>query len=165
MHCAPNPTPSISGSDCTSLRHCTCTDFTNYTGARKLQQPTAEPGGSCGPSVWRRCPGTQCCSQFNFCGITQAHCGSGCQQAYGSCSGTAPGPAPPPQPPPPGQDDSAAGVSRSQFSAVFAGDNDKCGASCPGFSSQPNSEDVINKHWELFKSAAGATGFRLQVSE
>eukprot|EP00835_Amoeboradix_gromovi_P006138 NODE_670_length_5356_cov_0.415066.p1 type:complete len:183 gc:universal NODE_670_length_5356_cov_0.415066:4087-4635(+) len=31
------------------------------------------------------CPTIQCCSQYGFCGTTAAHCGTGCQSAFGMC--------------------------------------------------------------------------------
>jgi hypothetical protein len=33
------------------------------------------------------CPDGQCCSQFGFCGCTDAFCGSGCQGQCGNCGG------------------------------------------------------------------------------
>lgn len=33
------------------------------------------------------CPGGQCCSQFGWCGTTQAYCGRGCQSQCGGGGG------------------------------------------------------------------------------
>jgi len=33
------------------------------------------------------CPGGDCCSQYGYCGCTDAYCGSGCQSQCGSCGG------------------------------------------------------------------------------
>jgi Chitin recognition protein len=52
-----------------------------------LQQLVAQPGGQCGPSINTRCLPTQCCSQWGWCGITAAHCSTGCQPSYGTCTG------------------------------------------------------------------------------
>ena len=40
---------------------------------------------NCGPTVGVSCGGSQCCSQFGYCGVTDAYCGSGCQPGYGIC--------------------------------------------------------------------------------
>jgi hypothetical protein len=53
---------------------------------------TVTPDGSCGGSNQFTCQGSfsgNCCSQYNFCGSTDAYCGTGCQSAFGSC-GSAP---------------------------------------------------------------------------
>jgi len=44
--------------------------------------------GKCGSSVGTRCPDNQCCSQYGYCGTTDAHCVAGCQAKYGLCKGT-----------------------------------------------------------------------------
>ncbi|KAL7267765.1 hypothetical protein RUND412_009632 [Rhizina undulata] len=35
------------------------------------------------------CSGVQCCSQYGYCGNTTDYCGTGCQSAFGSCTGGA----------------------------------------------------------------------------
>ncbi|KAF8424849.1 hypothetical protein EV426DRAFT_70847 [Tirmania nivea] len=52
------------------------------------------PDGTCGTQEAGagngfRCPPAQyqCCSQWGWCGDTAEHCGTGCQSAYGSCTG------------------------------------------------------------------------------
>ncbi|KAI1857039.1 hypothetical protein JX265_008528 [Neoarthrinium moseri] len=48
--------------------------------------------GSCGTGTPFTCQGVadgQCCSQYGFCGSSAAHCGTGCQSDYGTCSGPA----------------------------------------------------------------------------
>lgn len=55
---------------------------------------TASPQGvsttsRCGASFGLTCRGStfgQCCSQYNYCGTTSDHCGTGCQSAYGVCT-------------------------------------------------------------------------------
>jgi Chitin recognition protein len=55
-------------------------------GARELG--IAAPGGACGSNNGgNTCPSGQCCSTWGWCGITTGHCGSGCQSAYGACTG------------------------------------------------------------------------------
>lgn len=49
---------------------------------------TTSPDNSCGVGSLYKCGEVQCCSQFGFCGNTTAHCGTGCQSAYGRCEGT-----------------------------------------------------------------------------
>ncbi|EGY15674.1 chitinase [Verticillium dahliae VdLs.17] len=59
--------------------------------------PSATPVGeapNCGPSKGV-CSGGECCSQYNYCGLTEAHCGSGCQGLFGHC-GTQPAAISPP---------------------------------------------------------------------
>ena len=48
---------------------------------------TAGFGGACGATNGGNCcQGGQCCSQYGWCGVTTAHCGAGCQAAYGVCT-------------------------------------------------------------------------------
>ena len=53
-------------------------------------QTIAPMGGACGPAVNARCPASQCCSQYGWCGIEPAHCGAGCQAAWGTCNNAPP---------------------------------------------------------------------------
>lgn len=51
----------------------------------------ASPDGTCGPKANYTCNGSafgQCCSSYDFCGNTTAHClpSHGCQPLYGECS-------------------------------------------------------------------------------
>jgi hypothetical protein len=55
------------------------------TGALQLS-----PDGTCGGNFG--CSGSplgSCCSQFGFCGKTDAYCGTGCQSAFGTCGTSA----------------------------------------------------------------------------
>jgi hypothetical protein len=52
-------------------------------------------------------------------------------------------------------------VTKDQFGKVFLGDTDKC-ANCPGYSTNPNTQAVVDKHWGFFGTAAAARGFNLQ---
>lgn len=51
----------------------------------------ATPGGACGivEEVSTSCPDDQGCSQYFFCGNTDAHIGDGCHQEYGTCASSA----------------------------------------------------------------------------
>ncbi|KAK1633593.1 hypothetical protein BDP81DRAFT_354364, partial [Colletotrichum phormii] len=47
--------------------------------------------GSCGGAAGKSCTGSTfgtCCSPYNYCGNTTAHCDTGCQSGFGKCSGT-----------------------------------------------------------------------------
>ncbi|KAF2834020.1 hypothetical protein CC86DRAFT_278769, partial [Ophiobolus disseminans] len=51
------------------------------TNARCGYEYDAKPGGmTCLGSKWGNC-----CSQFSYCGSTDAYCGKGCQDKYGNC--------------------------------------------------------------------------------
>ncbi|KAF6825584.1 Chitin deacetylase-like protein 9 [Colletotrichum musicola] len=50
--------------------------------------------GECGGTNGRTCigyVGGNCCSQYNFCGVTPQHCGTGCQPLFGNCTSSASG--------------------------------------------------------------------------
>lgn len=51
---------------------------------------TTSTDGSCGTGTSFMCASTgtggPCCSQYGFCGNTSAHCGTGCQSDYGTCT-------------------------------------------------------------------------------
>ncbi|KAK1994323.1 family 18 glycosyl hydrolase [Colletotrichum falcatum] len=49
---------------------------------------TTSPNNACGTGTFYKCPTGSCCSQYGFCGNTEAHCGNGCQSDYGICNGT-----------------------------------------------------------------------------
>ncbi|KAF2028534.1 FAD-binding domain-containing protein [Setomelanomma holmii] len=49
--------------------------------------------GSCGSTGSITCKGSgfgDCCSQYGWCGSSTAHCGTGCQSAWGTCTGSNP---------------------------------------------------------------------------
>ncbi|KAI0834889.1 glycoside hydrolase family 18 protein [Hypoxylon sp. FL0890] len=46
----------------------------------------ATSDGTCGAGTAFMCAQGTCCSQYGNCGTTPAHCGIGCQGAYGNCS-------------------------------------------------------------------------------
>lgn len=57
----------------------------------------AAAGGACGSSAGGACCSSgQCCSQYGYCGSSDAHCLTGCQALFGACTGTSPPPSPPP---------------------------------------------------------------------
>ncbi|OAL44265.1 hypothetical protein IQ07DRAFT_463352, partial [Pyrenochaeta sp. DS3sAY3a] len=46
------------------------------------------PDGTCGGTTGYSCPGSgfgNCCSSYGWCGSTTAHCGTGCNNAFGTC--------------------------------------------------------------------------------
>ncbi|KAF1936720.1 hypothetical protein EJ02DRAFT_515646 [Clathrospora elynae] len=48
--------------------------------------------GTCGGSLGNSCEGSvfgNCCSQYSYCGKTDAYCGKGCNPNFGSCKGAA----------------------------------------------------------------------------
>lgn len=51
---------------------------------------TTSSDGSCGVGTFSSCQNYKegdCCSSSGYCGSTSAHCGTGCQSAYGTCTG------------------------------------------------------------------------------
>ncbi|KAI1213131.1 glycoside hydrolase family 18 protein [Annulohypoxylon truncatum] len=51
---------------------------------------SATSDGSCGAGTGFTCAGFAdgaCCSPYGYCGSSAAHCGVGCQSAFGTCSG------------------------------------------------------------------------------
>ncbi|KAK0099316.1 hypothetical protein ONS95_006324 [Cadophora gregata] len=42
--------------------------------------------GTCGGATGQKCAGMNCCSSSGFCGSSPAHCGTGCQPAFGTCA-------------------------------------------------------------------------------
>lgn len=69
------------------------------TRTTSVAQPTgtlpATTNGRCGVNQGRqtcaREPGATCCSSAGWCGSSSAHCGSGCQIGFGTCSASSPG--------------------------------------------------------------------------
>ena len=43
----------------------------------------------CG-DTYGKCDSGECCSQYNWCGVTEEHCGSGCKPQYGVCNSSPP---------------------------------------------------------------------------
>ncbi|KAK2018363.1 glycoside hydrolase/deacetylase [Colletotrichum eremochloae] len=44
------------------------------------------PGGACGGPQGYVCLPGACCSEYGFCGTSQAYCGTGCQPLFGVCA-------------------------------------------------------------------------------
>ncbi|KAH7350321.1 hypothetical protein BKA66DRAFT_395309, partial [Pyrenochaeta sp. MPI-SDFR-AT-0127] len=47
------------------------------------------PNSRCGTGFGFTCQGSQwgnCCSQYSYCGKTNAYCGTGCQAGFGQCN-------------------------------------------------------------------------------
>lgn len=90
----------------------------------------------CGTGYGTACQSGLCCSQYSWCGVTGAHCATGCQAGFGRCNATAgsdsssgtgsgsgsssgnqipvvvvpPSPPTPPSPPPPASSQKGAGT-------------------------------------------------------
>ncbi|KAJ8322961.1 hypothetical protein QVD99_007360 [Batrachochytrium dendrobatidis] len=62
--------------------------------------PTPSVDVKCGVGRGGKCPNSLCCSQYGWCGNTDAHCGVGCQNPFGTCNGAPPTPPTPPAPVP-----------------------------------------------------------------
>ncbi|CAI9629312.1 unnamed protein product [Alternaria burnsii] len=53
-----------------------------------VSSPPISKTGRCGSSFGLTCTGSSfgnCCSQYNYCGKTSAHCDAGCQSGFGTC--------------------------------------------------------------------------------
>ncbi|KAF1947976.1 glycoside hydrolase/deacetylase [Clathrospora elynae] len=68
---------------------------TKATGTSTAAAPAAtkktSTDGTCSGTSGFTCSGSSfgnCCSQYNYCGTTTGHCGTGCKSAFGTCSGT-----------------------------------------------------------------------------
>ncbi|EXL99228.1 chitinase [Fusarium odoratissimum NRRL 54006] len=48
---------------------------------------TTTPDATCGAGTFFKCATGGCCAASGWCGDTAAHCGTGCQSAYGHCDG------------------------------------------------------------------------------
>ena len=59
--------------------------------------PLTSLGSQCGKNIGN-CAAGLCCSQYNYCGTTYAHCSPllGCQPSYGQCLVATPSPSPSP---------------------------------------------------------------------
>jgi len=60
------------------------TTTTKKSNASNGNVPVSTVSGRCGPS-YGKCPGSKCCSQYNYCGKSSEYCGTGCQPRYGIC--------------------------------------------------------------------------------
>lgn len=61
--------------------------ITSSSSPTPLPKLTVSTDATCGGTV--TCQGSgfgDCCSQWGWCGTTDAHCGSGCQSAFGVCA-------------------------------------------------------------------------------
>jgi len=67
------------------------TKTTTKTSTTKTPTPTGKvsTNGQCGSANGNTiCPSSQCCSKYGYCGTSDAHCGTGCQSAFGKCNGS-----------------------------------------------------------------------------
>ncbi len=94
--CCSNQNRCGTGTECSYL-NCNynfgiCADPTSLDLAAQASALAASPtpvlvsiDGSCSAASGN-CPSGQCCSQFGFCGNTDAYCGVGCNLLFGSCN-------------------------------------------------------------------------------
>ena len=85
---------STFGNCCSSSGYCGST--THCEAGCQPAYGTCNPGsgnistdGACGPKNGKTCKGStfgDCCSSSGFCGKDTAHCGTGCQVSYGTCT-------------------------------------------------------------------------------
>ncbi|KAH6600093.1 hypothetical protein BASA61_002364 [Batrachochytrium salamandrivorans] len=55
---------------------------------RSFESLSVSPDFRCGAAAGFGCAPGFCCSQHNFCGITQGHCDFGCQPEFSLCDST-----------------------------------------------------------------------------
>ncbi|KAK5991535.1 Chitin deacetylase [Cladobotryum mycophilum] len=77
-------TPSGGGKTSTSKRS-TSTSTSANPGPSLPPTKDGRCGSSFGGATCAVEPGATCCSQYGWCGNTVDHCGTGCQQKYGTC--------------------------------------------------------------------------------
>jgi len=56
------------------------------TSSNKISVSTVS--GRCGPDYGVCAKAGECCSQYNYCGTSTTHCGTGCQNEFGVCTTT-----------------------------------------------------------------------------
>ncbi|KAI5797885.1 hypothetical protein DFH27DRAFT_483360 [Peziza echinospora] len=85
------------------------------------------PDGTCGGTAGFTCSTTsyKCCSQYGWCGDTVDHCGTGCQSAFGTCTG---GTTTPPTNPPTTSSTTSSTTSQVALPTEVAGVRTKFGA-------------------------------------
>jgi hypothetical protein len=72
---------------CASTR--ASSSIASSTSSGAVATPTGvSTDGSCGSTAGLTCLGFadgECCSQYNYCGSSEGHCGDGCQKGFGKC--------------------------------------------------------------------------------
>ncbi|KAH7383774.1 hypothetical protein BKA66DRAFT_549232, partial [Pyrenochaeta sp. MPI-SDFR-AT-0127] len=102
--------------------------------------PATAPVGTsthkCGPNNnGRICASGYCCSQYGYCGKTDAYCSTGCQSSFGSCTGGS-------SPPVAGQSSTLLSSTRSATASAPSApvsNNGRCGSSFGGQTCQGSS--------------------------
>jgi hypothetical protein len=54
----------------------------------RFPTPAQSNNGACGGDLGFTCAAGYCCSEWGYCGKSSAYCGNGCQEKYGTCSGS-----------------------------------------------------------------------------
>lgn len=103
----------------------------------------ASSDGTCGGSTGSTCAGTPfgtCCSQYGYCGSTDAHCTGGCQSGFGSCSSGGGGS----QPPPPALNTSPDGTCGGNTGSTCAGSGFGNCCSSSGWCGNVSKDDLLS---------------------
>jgi hypothetical protein len=83
-----------SGLCCSQYGYCDSTEYHCGTGCQPsfgtcyglTPPPVARANDACGAGK-TSCGNNLCCSQWGYCGSTSDYCGTGCQSAFGKCTG------------------------------------------------------------------------------
>jgi len=59
-----------------------------YGGSAENEVPVSTVKGRCGPDYGACAGSNECCSKYGWCGVTETHCGTGCQSEFGVCNKT-----------------------------------------------------------------------------
>lgn len=79
---------------CSQYGYCDTTEWHCGTGCQSAYgtcygltpPPVAQADNACGAGK-TSCGSNLCCSQYGYCGSTSDYCGTGCQSAFGRCTG------------------------------------------------------------------------------
>ncbi|KAI1102466.1 carbohydrate-binding module family 18 protein [Jackrogersella minutella] len=78
-------TTSSSSTKTSSISTSSSKSSSTSTSSSSKTLPTST-NGSCGSASGTQCASGMCCSQYGYCGVGTAYCGTGCQVGYGTCS-------------------------------------------------------------------------------
>jgi len=82
-------TPSNTSTSTAPINSAVPTTTTTTVSSTIGNKPTATVNGRCGAEFGGACKdANQCCSKYNYCGVSDAHCGNGCQSEFGRCNNT-----------------------------------------------------------------------------
>ena len=97
--CIIAPLPSFSIKRCRMVRTCVVF-FAVWSHLSAVQAENLDTGqcGVFGSNNFGACTANACCSQYGYCGTSATYCGTGCQAAWGRCTGATPTPSRSPSP-------------------------------------------------------------------